>query len=157
MASSTTMPIANTIANSVDRLIVKPSAAMAANAPMMVTGTVVMGTSMARQSCRNTTITISTRIAASNSVFHTSLMDSRTNVVVSKGSVVAEPRRKFFRGLFLFFGDWPRHVERVRLQRLKNADARRGLAVEREHLAVGLRTQLDPADVTHIDHLPVRF
>ncbi len=52
---------------------------------MMVTGTVVMGTSMARQSCRNTRITISTRIAASNSVFHTSLMDSRTNVVVSKG------------------------------------------------------------------------
>jgi hypothetical protein len=33
-----------------------------------VTGTVVMGTSMARQSCRNTTITISTRIAAWNSV-----------------------------------------------------------------------------------------
>ena len=58
---------------------------MAANAPMMVTGTVVMGTSMARQSCKNTTITISTRIAASNSVFHTSLMDSRTNTVVSKG------------------------------------------------------------------------
>ena len=52
---------------------------------MMVTGTVVMGTSMARQSCRNTTITISTRIAASNRVFHTSLMDSRTKMVVSKG------------------------------------------------------------------------
>ena len=79
------MPIASTIANRVDRLIVKPSAAIAANAPMMVTGTVVIGTSMARQSCRNTTMTISTRIAASNRVFHTSLMDSRTKMVVSKG------------------------------------------------------------------------
>src|SRR5258708_29430503 len=37
MASSTAMPIANTIAKGVDRLIVNPNAAMAANAPMMVT------------------------------------------------------------------------------------------------------------------------
>ena len=64
-----------------------PSAAMAAKAPMMVTGTVVIGTSMARQSCRNTTITIRTRIAASNSVFHTSLIEARTKVVVSKGTL----------------------------------------------------------------------
>src|SRR5262249_3353650 len=70
MASSTTMPIASTIANSVDRLIVNPSAAIAANAPMMVTGTVVMGTNMARQSCRNTMITISTRIPAYNRQRH---------------------------------------------------------------------------------------
>jgi hypothetical protein len=68
MASSTTMPIASTIANSVDRLTVKPSAAMPANAPMMVTGTVVAGTSMARQSCKNTRMTISTRMPASISV-----------------------------------------------------------------------------------------
>ncbi len=68
IASSTTMPIASTMANSVDMLTVKPSAAIAANAPMIVTGTVVAGTSVARQSCRNTRMTISTRIAASNSV-----------------------------------------------------------------------------------------
>ena len=65
MASSTTMPIASTIANRVEKLTVKPSAAMAAKAPMMVTGTVVAGTSIARQSCRNTRITMRTRIAAS--------------------------------------------------------------------------------------------
>ena len=52
-------------ANSVDRLTVKPSAAIAANAPMIVTGTVVAGTSVARQSCRNTMMTISTSTAAS--------------------------------------------------------------------------------------------
>src|ERR1700740_1774086 len=61
MASSTTMPIASTIANSVERLMVKPSAAIAANAPMMVTGTVVAGTSMARQACRNSRMTASAR------------------------------------------------------------------------------------------------
>ena len=65
IASSTTMPIASTMPNSVDRLMVKPSAAMAAKAPMMVTGMVVAGTSMARQSCRKTRITISTRTPAS--------------------------------------------------------------------------------------------
>ena len=65
IASSTTMPIASTMPNRVDRLTVKPSAAMAAKAPMIVTGTVVAGTSMARQSCRKTRITISTRTPAS--------------------------------------------------------------------------------------------
>ena len=68
MASSTTMPIASTMPNRVDRLTVKPSAAMPAKAPMMVTGTVVAGTSVARKFCRNTRITISTRMPAWYSV-----------------------------------------------------------------------------------------
>ena len=68
IASSTTMPMARMMANSVDRLTVKPSAAIAAKAPMIVTGTVVAGTSVARQSCRNTRMTISTSTAASISV-----------------------------------------------------------------------------------------
>ena len=50
IASSTTMPIASTRANSVGRLTEKPSAAIAAKAPISVTGTVVAGTSIARQS-----------------------------------------------------------------------------------------------------------
>ncbi len=68
MASSTTIPIESTMANSVEKFTLKPSAYIAAKAPMMVTGTVVAGTSMARQSCRKTRITISTRTAASMSV-----------------------------------------------------------------------------------------
>ena len=68
MASSTTMPIASTMAKSVSRLIVKPIAAIAAKAPMIVTGTVVAGTSVARQFWRNTTMTISTSRPASKSV-----------------------------------------------------------------------------------------
>ena len=81
------MPIASTMANRVERLTVKPSAAMAANAPMMVTGTVVAGTSIAFQSCRKTRMTISTRMPASNSVFHTSLIDAWTKIVVSYGTM----------------------------------------------------------------------
>ena len=85
IASSTTIPIASTTANSVSRFTVNPIAAIAANAPMIVTGTVVAGTSVIRQSCRNTTITTSTNSPASNSVWYTSLTDSFTNVVVSNG------------------------------------------------------------------------
>ena len=68
MASSTTMPIASTSANRLVVLTVKPIIDIAANAPMMVTGTVVAGTSIARQSCRNSRITTSTSTAAMNSV-----------------------------------------------------------------------------------------
>ncbi len=87
MASSTTMPIASTMPNSVDRLMVKPNAAMAAKAPMIVTGIVVAGTNMARQSCRKITITISTRTPASISVTNTSWIDVLTKPVVSNGTL----------------------------------------------------------------------
>ncbi len=62
------MPIDSTRANSVDRFTVKPIAAINANAPMIVTGTVVAGTKVARQSCRNARMTISTSTPASISV-----------------------------------------------------------------------------------------
>ncbi len=68
IASSTTMPMARTRANSVSRLTLNPKAAIAAKAPMMVTGTVVAGTSVARQLCRNTTMTRRTSTAASTRV-----------------------------------------------------------------------------------------
>ena len=71
MASSTTMPMERIRAKSVMRLTVKPSKAMAANAPIMVTGTVVAGTNIARKFCRNSMITISTRIPASIRVSYT--------------------------------------------------------------------------------------
>ena len=80
------MPIASTMPNRVVVLTVKPSAAMAAKAPMIVTGMVVAGTSMARQSCRNSTITIRTRTPASIRVTKTSLIEALTKRVVSKGT-----------------------------------------------------------------------
>ena len=68
MASSTTMPMASTTAKSVSRLMLKPIIAMAANAPMIVTGTVVAGTSVARQFWRKIMMTSRTRMPASPSV-----------------------------------------------------------------------------------------
>jgi hypothetical protein len=56
-------------ANNVIRLTLNPSSAIAANAPIIVTGTVVAGTSIARKFCRNSMITISTRIPASISAW----------------------------------------------------------------------------------------
>src|SRR6185312_7047030 len=41
-----------------------------------------------------------------------------------------------------------RHVERIGARRLVDRQSRRRLAVEREGLAVGLRSELDPAHVT---------
>src|SRR5260370_37910459 len=68
---------------------------------------------------------------------------------------VAQPLRKVLGELRHFGRNLARHVERVRLQRLKDADACRRLAVEREDLTVGLGAELDAADVAHVYHLPV--
>jgi hypothetical protein len=68
MASSTTMPMHSTMANSVSRLTLKPSTAIAANAPTTVMGTVVPGTRVARQLCRKARMTSSTSTPASISV-----------------------------------------------------------------------------------------
>ena len=69
MASSTTMPMHSTRANKVSKLMLKPSSAIAAKAPTIVTGTVVAGTIVARQFCRNTRITIRTKTPASSKVW----------------------------------------------------------------------------------------
>jgi hypothetical protein len=44
--------------------------------------------------------------------------------------------------------------ERVRPGKLKDADAGCGLIVDREHLAVGFSTELDPTDVAQPRNLP---
>ena len=68
IASSTTMPIASTMPKRVDKFTEKPSAAMPAKAPMMVTGTVVAGTSVARKFCKKTRITMRTSTPACHKV-----------------------------------------------------------------------------------------
>ena len=68
MASSTTIPMARISPNSVSRLIEKPTKGINAKAPIMVMGTVVAGTSNARQLWRKTRITIKTKPPASPSV-----------------------------------------------------------------------------------------
>ena len=68
MASSTTMPIASTSPKSVRLFSEKPKRAMMAKVPMSETGTSIIGRIIARQSCRNKSTTIATRITASRSV-----------------------------------------------------------------------------------------
>ena len=72
-------------------------------------------------------------------------------------NAVGQPLRKALRELGHFGADRAGHVQRVRLQRLINADARRRLAVERENLAVDLGAKLDARNVSQIRHLPVAF
>ena len=83
IASSTTMPIARMSANSVIRLMLKPSAAMAMKAPMMTIGMITAGAMTARQFCRKAMTTIITSANASNSVCRTAVIDCLMKPVVS--------------------------------------------------------------------------
>ena len=83
MASSTTMPMANTRPNSVKLFRLNPIAAMTANVPTTATGTATSGISAERQFWRNTSTTTATRTTASKSVSKTSRIDSLMNGVVS--------------------------------------------------------------------------
>ena len=72
IASSTTRPMASTMASRVSVLTVKPNAYMSANAPMRETGMVTSGISVARRLRRNSKITPMTRTTAMPTVMSTS-------------------------------------------------------------------------------------
>lgn len=83
MASSTTRPIASTIASSVRRLIEKPIASIAVQTPISDNGIVTTGMMTERNEARNRKITTITMPTASISVFSTSSIDERMNLVES--------------------------------------------------------------------------
>jgi hypothetical protein len=85
MASSTSRPIASTMPNRVSVLIEKPNSASTPNVPSSTTGTAIAGTSVARQLCRNTNITMMTSTIAMISVSTTSWIESFTKSVESRG------------------------------------------------------------------------
>ena len=85
IASSTRSPIASTKANKVKVLMLMPSTYSTAMVPRITTGTVMAGISVARQFCRKINITTITSKTASNRVFTTSLIDSCTKGVLSRG------------------------------------------------------------------------
>ena len=143
------MPIARMSANSVSRLIVKPSAAIAAKAPMIVTGTVVAGTSIARQFCRKTRMTISTRIAGLDQRA-VDLRDRRFDkfgrvVGHDIGEAIGEALGEFVH----FRADFLRDRDGVRVRQQRNCDAGGRLAVEIERFAIGLRAKFGVADVAN--------
>ena len=86
IASSTTRPIANTIANNVNVLIEKFNRTNAPNVPSRDTGTAIIGINVERQDCKNTYTTIRTSNNASKNVCSTSLIEARTNLVLSMTS-----------------------------------------------------------------------
>ena len=87
IASSTTSPMAKTIAKSVNVFIVKSSTWKAASVPISETGTASKGMSVARQLCRKMNITSTTSANASKNVSSTSFMEARMYCVLSTTSM----------------------------------------------------------------------
>ena len=83
MASSTTSPIASTIASSVSVLIVNPNAYISANEPMSETGIVTIGMIVARRLRRKKKITSTTSRIASVIVVNTDAIERSMNTDVS--------------------------------------------------------------------------
>ena len=83
MASSTTMPMESTRPNSDSVFSEKPNMCITANVPTSETGTAISGMIDARQDCRNSTTTITTRRMASSSVTATDWSEARTKTVGS--------------------------------------------------------------------------
>ena len=83
MASSTSRPMASTMANMVSMLMENPNNPRTAKVPRITTGTARVGISVARMFPRKRYITRKTRRIASNRVQTTSLMATFTKGVVS--------------------------------------------------------------------------
>ena len=83
IASSTTIPIASTSANSEIVLAENPSASIAAKAPTSATGTAMIGTNVARRLPRKTKTTMATSAKASTRVETTLWIEAVTKTVVS--------------------------------------------------------------------------
>ncbi|OQB75375.1 MAG: hypothetical protein BWX89_00046 [candidate division TA06 bacterium ADurb.Bin131] len=83
IASSTSNPIASTIANIVNILMDISANLKTAKVPSRTTGTAIVGISVARIFPRKTNITRNTRIIAIKRVLNTSLIATETNGAVS--------------------------------------------------------------------------
>ena len=77
--------MAKTKANRVKVLMLMPKTYRIAMVPKITTGTVMVGIKVARQFCKNRNMTITTKMTASSSVLTTSLIDSCTKGVLSRG------------------------------------------------------------------------
>src|SRR5699024_9495402 len=78
MASSTTIPMASTKPNSVRLLSEKPKRLIMVNVPINEIGIASIGMIDARNDCRKSTMTITTKIMASKIVLYTSSSDCST-------------------------------------------------------------------------------
>ena len=85
MASSTSSPMASTMANMVSMLMENPKSPSMAKVPRITTGTAMVGISVARMLPRKSHMTRKTSRIASKSVFTTSSMATLIKGVVSWG------------------------------------------------------------------------
>ena len=83
MASSTTIPIARTNANNVNKLIEYPKTFRKKNVPIIDTGTAIAGIKVERKSCKKRNTTKNTSTNASKSVVITFSIDAFKNKLVS--------------------------------------------------------------------------
>ena len=83
MASSTTMAIANSNADSVSKLMEKPKIHRKKKVPIKATGTAIIGMSVERRSCRKIYTTMNTRNSVMNSVITTSWIEAKRKSVTS--------------------------------------------------------------------------
>ncbi len=88
MASSTTRPMASTMASKVIRFMEKPNRSIIITTPIRLSGIVMIGMMTARKEPRNKVITTSTMAAASSMVLITSWMDSLMAMVESYSTLV---------------------------------------------------------------------
>ncbi len=95
IASSTTSPIASTIASNVSRLIEKPNTSISAAAPSIDSGMVTTGISTARTEPRHRKITSTTITTASSSVWRTSSIEASMKRASSNGSCTSTPAGRF--------------------------------------------------------------
>ena len=147
IASSTTMPIARTRPKSDSVLSEKPKASITANVPMIDTGTATSGMIDARQVCRKTSTTITTRRMAMNSVSITAAIDSRTiDRRVVDDAIVDAFRKRLLQRLHRR-AHLRRCFDGVAAGPLEDADRRGRLVVEQAAQRVVARAQLDAADV----------
>ena len=151
MASSTTMPIASTSANSVSTLMVNPSSSRPRNVPTTLTGTASIGMSVARQLWRKMNTTSVTSSIASTSVVTTSLIDAVTNGVVSNGILYCDARREVARELVHALHHRLLGGERVGARPEVEQQRRHRLAVETAGEIVVARAEHHLADVAHPD------
>ncbi len=143
IASSTTMPIARMRAKSVMRFTVKPSAAIAMKAPIMVTGTVVAGTSIARKLWRKRSTTISTR----NAGYEESFIYLRDRLADKQGGVIADSVFESFGKILAHIGhcliDVVGNGNGICVRKCENRDQGRFVAAENGEISVVLLAQLD--------------
>ena len=130
MASSTTRPIASTIASSVSRLMLKPITSIRLQTPISDSGMVTTGMITERNEARNRKITTTTMPTASISVFSTSSIDELDEF----GGVVGDLHLQRRRQVALEFRKQRAHalddVERIALRRRLHADEDRAFAAE---------------------------